>query len=54
MALEIEVRQHVLFSGLNRELTNKAKHAAWEFDTAAVDDVGYKTMADIKKKNGAT
>lgn len=35
MAEEIEARQHVLFSGVNRGLTSKAKHAAWECVTEA-------------------
>jgi hypothetical protein len=48
----IEDRQHVLFSGLNSGLTNKAKRVAWECVSAAVNDEGQqgRTVADVKKK----
>uniref|UniRef100_A0A0E9XUR7 Myb/SANT-like DNA-binding domain-containing protein n=1 Tax=Anguilla anguilla TaxID=7936 RepID=A0A0E9XUR7_ANGAN len=52
MVEEIEDRQHVLFSGLNSGLTNKAKQVAWECVAAAVNEVGQQdiTVADLKKK----
>lgn len=32
-------------------MTNKAKHVAWGFVAAAVNEVGQKSAADIKKES---